>query len=500
METAFATLKTKLAEVSNLYGAASVLSWDQRVNMPPGGAKARAEQLATLGKLTHELFTRDEIGTLLEDTSNLAYPFESDEASLIRVARRDYALARKLPTDLIVEMTRTFSLGEEIWAKAREAKDFNQFADVLTKIVDLNIQKAEALGYEDKLYDALLDEYEPGMHTTEVKQVFDTLKASLVPLVQAIAERSDAVDDSFLKQDFDETAQWDFGLLALKDVGFDLNRGRQDKSVHPFSISFSTNDVRITTRVFRDMFPSSLFSTLHEAGHAMYEQNVAPSLDGSLLASGTSLGVHESQSRMWENVVGRSRDFWQYYYPRLQEYFPMQLGMVSLEQFYQAINKVEPSFIRVEADELTYNMHIFLRFELEQDLVEQRLAIKDLPAAWNAKMQEYLGLIPPDDSLGVLQDVHWSGGAIGYFPTYTLGNVLSLQFYERALQDIPTLPEHYAQGAYLPLLNWFREHIHQHGRKFTAKQLLERVTGSPAIKAEPYLNYVQRKYADIYGL
>lgn len=500
MQDKLDTLKQKLADIHALQAASAVLSWDQQVLMPSGGAAARAEQLATLDRLAHELFIADEIGLLLEDLSTAGFAEDSDEACLIQVARRDYDKARKLSPQLISEMSRTFSLGQQIWERARAAKDFSQFQDILAKIVDLTIQKAEAYGYEDCLYDALLDEYEPDMKTAEVNQVFDELKAELVPFVQAITGQKGVVNDACLQQDFEEQAQWDFGMQVLKSVGFDLTRGRQDRSVHPFTTSFSINDVRITTRVYKDMFSTALFGTLHEAGHAIYEQNISPSLEGTLLAEGTSLGIHESQSRLWENVLGRSKPFWQFYYPRLQEFFPAQLQNVSLETFYRAINKVDPSFIRVEADEVTYNLHIFIRFELEQDLVTQRLAITDLPAAWNAKVQEYLGLTPPDDAWGVLQDVHWSSGLIGYFPTYALGNVLSLQFYQQTLQDRPDLPQQFAQGEFGALLDWFREKIHRHGRKFTAKQLLERVTGSDKIQAQPYLTYIQHKFSEIYGL
>ena len=500
MQQKLETLKTKLKEVKNLAAATAVLHWDQEVNMPPGGAEARAEQIATLEKLAHEKFTTDEIGSLLADLAKAGFAYDSDEAALVRAARRDYDLARKLPPALVEEMARTFALGQQVWAKARSDKDFSQFEDTLTKIVDLNIQKAEAYGYDDCIYDALLDQFEPGMKTAEVNQVFDTLKAGLVPLVQAIAAHANVVDDACLRQDFDPTAQFDFSMELLKAIGFDLQRGRQDKSTHPFTTSFSVNDVRVTNRFYKDAFPSSISSALHEGGHGLYEQNIAQALNGTLLADGTSLGVHESQSRLWENIVGRSREFWQFYYPRLQQHFPKQLGQVSQDTFYRAINKVTPSFIRVEADEVTYNLHIFLRFELEQDLLERRLAIKDLPAAWNAKMQAYLGLTPPNDALGVLQDIHWSGGMLGYFPTYTLGNVLSMQFYSRALQDMPHLPQQFSQGKMGDLLAWFRDNIHRHGRKFTAKELIQRVTGAPAIDAGPYLAYIKRKFSEIYEL
>ena len=500
MEQKLETLKAKLRDIKNLQEAEAVLNWDQQVYMPPGGAVARAEQLATLSKIAHQMFITDEVGALLNDLTQADFEYDSDEASLIRVVQRDYDKARKLSPELVSELSRTFSLGQQIWAKARADKDFAKFREILEKIVDLNIQVAEAYGYEENAYDALLDQFEPGMKSAEVAQVFDTLKATLVPLVQAIREQAEAVDDTVLKQDFDETAQWDFGMIALEAIGFDLERGRQDKSVHPFTTSFSINDVRVTTRVYKDMFSSALFGTLHEGGHALYEQNSAPALEGTFLAGGTSLGVHESQSRLWENVVGRSYEFWQFYYPRLQKFFPTQLNEVELDTFYRAINKVEPSFIRVEADEVTYNLHIFLRFELEQELIAQRLKVADLPEAWNAKMKDYLDLTPPDNALGVLQDIHWSGGMMGYFPTYTLGNVLSLQFYNQTLQDIPDLPQQFAQGEFGALLDWFREKIHWHGRKFTAKELIARVTGAQGVDAGPYLDYIQQKFSKIYGL
>lgn len=500
MQEKFNALKSKLNDVHNLRRAASVLGWDQQTNMPPGGVSARAEQLATLEKLAHQMFTSDEIGTLLAELSEANFDYDSDEASLIRVAQRDFDKARKLPPELVEEMSRTFSLGQQIWTKARAEKDFSQFWEILTKIVDLNIQAAEAFGYEDCIYDALLDQYEPDMKTADVAEVFSELKATLVPLVQAIVENKDAVDDSVLKQEFDEQAQWNFGLIPLQAIGFDMQRGRQDKSAHPFTTNFSVNDVRVTTRISKDFFSPAFFGTMHEGGHALYEQNVSPDLDGTLLGDGTSLGVHESQSRMWENIVGRSKPFWQFYYPRLQEFFPGQLTNTGLNTFYRAVNKVEPGYIRVEADEVTYNLHIFLRFELEQDLLTRRLKVADLPDAWNAKMEAYLGLTPPDDAIGVMQDIHWSSGAIGYFPTYTLGNVLSLQFYSQTLKDIPDLPKQFACGEFDPLLDWFRDKIHRHGRKFTANELIKRVTGAERIEAGPYLSYIKQKYSEIYNL
>ncbi|MBN1993539.1 MAG: carboxypeptidase M32 [Anaerolineae bacterium] len=500
MTEKFKTLTTKLKEIQNINSAVAVLHWDQQVNMPPGGAEARAEQIATLETMAHELFIADEIGVLLADLADAGFAYDSDEASLVRVVQRDYEKARKLPVSLVEEMSRTFVLGHQIWVKARAEKDFAQFQNSLAKIVDLNIQKAQAYGYQEAIYDALLDDFEPGMKSAEVSRVFEALKAELVPLVRAISAQVETVDDACLHQDFDLQAQWDFGLTVLKAMGYDFERGRQDKSAHPFTTSFSINDVRVTTRFHQDWLNPGLFGTMHEGGHALYEQNIAPALEGLPLAQGASLGIHESQSRLWENVLGRSREFWQFYYPRLREYFPAQLKEVKLDTFYRAINKVAPSFIRVEADEVTYNLHIFLRFELEQALLEQRLNVADLPDAWNTKMEEYLGLTPPDDALGVLQDVHWSAGMMGYFPTYTLGTVLSLQFYHRAWQDIPDLPEQFSRGEFGALLSWFKNNIHRHGRKFTANELIEQVTGAKQIEVGPYLSYIKQKFGKIYQL
>jgi len=499
LEQQLQILQTELKKIHNLTKVAEFLGWDQLVNMPLGGSEARAEQIAMLEKFTHKMFIRDELGELLESVAQANFDYESDEAALIRLTRREYDRARKLSPELVEQMSRTFSLGQQIWTQAHANKDFAQFKDILQKIVDLNIQRAEAYGYQEVIYDALLDSYEPGMKTTTVTQVFNILKAELVPLVQAITPRLQTVNDAVFKQDYDESAQWDFSLAVLQAIGFDFTRGRQDRSAHPFTTSFSINDVRITNRLSKNSFPSSLLSGLHEGGHALYEQGIDLALEGMPLAEGTSLGVHESQSRLWENIVGRSREFWQFYFPRLKQIFPNQLAKTDMEGFYRAINRVEPSFIRTDADEVTYNLHIFLRFELEQDLLEQRLRVADLPEAWRAKMKDYLGITPPNDALGVLQDVHWSGGSIGYFPTYTLGNVLSVQFYQQALCEMPNLPEQFVRGEFGQLLAWLRYRIHRHGRKFTANELIQRVTGAEMMDAQPYLAYIKKKFGEIYG-
>jgi carboxypeptidase Taq len=397
----------------------------------------------------------------------------------------------------VAEIARATSLGIEVWVQARKESNFPLFKPALQRILDLQRDLAQCLGFEESLYDALLDQYEPGMKKSELVRTFSELKAGLVPLVQSISERLDRVDDGVLRRTYSEAAQWEFGLEVARHLQYDFRRGRQDKSVHPFTTSFSVNDVRITTRVDEHFLPTALFGTLHECGHALYEQGISQNLERSPLASGASLGVHESQSRLWENLVGRSRSFWKFFFPHLQKAFPQNLQHVSLESFYRSINRVEPSLIRVEADEVTYNLHILLRFELESDLVEGRLALADLPEAWNSRMKAFLGFVPPDDAQGVLQDVHWSNGLIGYFPTYSLGNVLSVQLFEKAESAIPMIMAQIERGDFQALLEWLRKNIHQHGRKFLPSQLIERAIGEP-LRAVPYLRYLGEKYSEIY--
>ena len=501
MSDSLARLRKRLADVHHLGMAGAVLDWDQQTYMPPGGVGGRAEQKATLNRLGHELFTADETGALLsqaEGELNGAPP-QSDDAAFLRVVRRDYDRAIKLPASLVEEFTRTTAHAQEEWAKARAANDYAAFAPWLERILDLERRTATALGYQDRLYDALLDQYEPGMTSRRLDEVFTALKEAVVPLAHAITEKVGDVDASVLTRDFDEKAQQEFAEGVLKECGFDFQRGRQDRSVHPFCTHFSQNDVRITTRYDRNFLPMALFGSMHEMGHGLYEQGVASGLEGSLLSSGTSLGVHESQSRLWENLVGRSRGFWGHYYPRLQKQFPAALADITDEQFYRAINRVSPSLIRVEADEVTYNLHIILRYEMENELLEGRLSVAEAPDAWNDRMQSMLGLTPPDNREGILQDVHWSIGIMGYFPTYSLGNVLSVQLFDRAVVDVPTIPSDIANGRFEPLLSWLREKVHRHGRKYLPEELIQQATGSP-LSVEPYAAYLRRKFGEIYSL
>jgi len=491
-------LKERLGEVADIDRAASVLSWDQQVNMPPGGNEARGQQLATLSKIAQEKFITDEVGRLIDDLKQEVNGADTDEAALVRVAARNYDKARRVPPSFIAEQAIVTSKAFEAWIEAKGKSDFSIFQPHLEKVVELVHKYISFFPPADHPYDTLLDDYEPGMKTADVKLIFDGLRPKQVKLIKAIAS-SKQVKDDFLFKKFNEKKLLDFSEKIITGFGYDWNRGRQDKAPHPFETTFSVNDVRITTRYESDNPLAMLFSTMHEAGHAMYEQGVNPVYDRTPLGGGTSLAVHESQSRMWENLVGRSLPFWEHYYPALKKLFPSQLDGVSLKTFYKAINKVQPSLIRVNADEATYNLHVMLRLELEIGMVDGSIAVKDLPEIWNTKMEEYLGVTPPDDASGVLQDIHWSGGAVGYFSTYALGNLVSVQLWEKINKDIRNLDDQLRKGDFSELLAWLRKNIHQHGQKYEPQQLVEKVTGSK-ISSGPYVRYLTKKYSEIYGL
>ncbi|HLE52855.1 MAG TPA: carboxypeptidase M32 [Anaerolineales bacterium] len=493
-------LKALINEVIDLNHAKGMLSWDQQTYMPPGGAAGRGHQMATLSRIAHLKFTSDEVGRLLEDLKPYAAELDpdSDDARLINVTAHRYEKLIKVPADLVAEFAKVTSDAHLVWKQAREGAEFAKFQPYLEKIFELRRRYAALFVPYDHIYDPLLDDYEPGLKTAEVQAIFSTLRPQQVELIQLISERPQ-VDDSFLHQPYDEQKQWDFGVEVITRFGYDWKHGRQDKATHPFTIDFGTGDVRITTRFLADYFPSAFFSTTHECGHALYAQGINPHLDRTMLGDGASLGVHESQSRLFENFVGRSRDFWIHFYPSLQKYIPAQLANVPLETFYRGINKVEPSLIRVEADEATYNLHIMLRLELEIALIEGSLKVKDLPEAWGNGMRSYLGITPPNDSLGVLQDVHWSSGYIGYFSTYALGNLIAAQLWECVNRDIPDLQDQIQGGIFTNLTGWMREKIHWHGKKYEPQELVQRVTGSK-IDPGPYIRYLTTKYGEIYGL
>jgi carboxypeptidase Taq len=494
-------LLSHLAEIRNVNRALAVLGWDQQVNMPLGGAKSRAQQIGTLSRIEHEMFISDATARLLEEAGREieGMDYDSDEASMVRVVSQDVKEKTCLPTELVTKLAEIEVIAHEVWAKARANNDFASFAPVLEQMLELKRESVEHMGYEDHPYDALLGEYERGLTTSRVKELFDAHKPDLVALIAAIRERGATIDNSILHQNYPADQQRAFGEMIVKAYGYDFNSGRQDLAVHPFCTSFGQGDVRITTRFSPNFLNPGLFGTMHESGHAMYEQGVSPALDGTLLSRGASLGVHESQSRMWENTVGRSRGFWGWAFPQLQQTFPAQLGSTDVETFYKAINKVQPSFIRVEADEATYNLHIMLRFELEMEMISGAVKVRDLPEEWNDRFEAFIGITPTSDTVGVLQDVHWSSGLLGYFPTYAIGNLLAAQYYRKALEAHPNIPDEIAAGRFDTLLGWMRTNIHQHGRKFTAEELTQRVTGE-RIDCKYYMQYLYDKYTDIYAL
>ena len=484
--------------MADLGAAGAALGWDRQTYMPEGGVEGRAEQLSTLSRLSHEMLVADETGKLLD---SIEEPEQgSVEAAVLRKTRREYEKATKLPGRLVGDISRQTALAQSAWVGARENSDWEAFSPHLEKILDLQREAAEHLGYEDHPYDALLDDYEPGAKKAKLQRMFDELKDAAVPMLRDIAAATDEDRAEPLHGHFDEDRQEEFGRRVISSFGYDFKRGRQDRVVHPFCVPIGgPGDVRITTRFDPTWLSPALFATMHESGHAMYEQGVDPSFSRTPLANGVSMGVHESQSRLWENLVGRSRGFWSHYYPGLQDTFPEALGSVDLEEFYRAANAVAPSEIRVEADEVTYNLHILIRFELEVALIEGNLSVSDLPEAWNAKTEEYLGFTPKNDARGVLQDVHWAAGLIGYFPTYTIGNVLSVQVFESAIEANPKIPEEIERGEFASLLGWLRENIHRHGSRYEPEELVERATGRP-METAPYLNYLKNKFGEIYDL
>jgi carboxypeptidase Taq len=500
MQAQLQKLTELTAEIADLNHANALLGWDQHVYMPPGGAEERGNMMGTLGKLAHEKFTSEEMGKLLADLKTHLPELDADGDTyrLISVTARDYEKSTCVPPEFIAEQAQVTAMAQQAWVEARTKSDFSIFCPHLEKVVELNQRFVTFFPPADHPYDTLLDTYEPGMKTAEVKAIFDGLRPLQVELLRAISQRPQ-VEDAFMHLDYDEKTMWDFSVEVATAFGYDWKRGRQDPTAHPFCQSIGPDDVRITSRWVPELPYALLFGTMHETGHALYEQGVDHSWNRTALESGASLGIHESQSRMWENQVGRSRAFWEHFYPRLQERFKTQLGNVSLDQFYRGINRVQPSCIRVEADEATYNLHIMLRLELEIAMLEGSVAIKDLPEIWNAKMQDYLGIVPPDDARGVLQDVHWSGGMLGYFSTYALGNLISAQLWEKFKSLNPELNNQLRQGDFSALLAWLRGEIHQHGRKYQPQELVERVTGSK-IDPAPYIIYLKEKYGEIYGL
>ena len=502
MEEKIKELKARLQEINDLRLASSLLSWDRYTYMPAGGAPARGRQMATLQRLAQEKQVDLELGRLLDGLMPYAgkLPYESDEASLIRIARRDYERAVKVPPAFVAESAVHATESYQVWMRARPENDFAAVQPYLEKTLEFGRRYAAFFPGYDHIADPLIDSSDYGMKAKEIQVLFANLRDQLAPLREAIAEQPPA-DDSCLYQYYPEEKQLAFGRQIIEQFGYDFERGRQDKTKHPFMTMFSVNDVRITTRVYERDLGQALFSTLHEAGHALYQLGSNQAYEGTPLVWGTSSGVHESQSRLWENLVGRSRPFWEHYFPRLQEIFPEQLSGVSLGEFYKAINKVTPSLIRTDADEVTYNLHVMIRFDLELALLEGRLAVKDLPEAWHTRYEEDLGVRAPDDRDGVLQDVHWFGHYFvgGAFQGYTLGNIMSALFFEQAVKEEPGISAEMGEGQFATLHGWLKENIYQHGRKFTADELVQRVSGD-SLTIEPYMRYLWAKYGELYEL
>lgn len=495
-------------DIKTWSGIGALLGWDQETYMPEKAVDERSRQQAALSSLVHEKMTSGEIGELLEDLGadddnpmgdeSRCADLSRTERAFIRFVHRSYRKETRLPGRLVKELSETRSKSQSVWAKARQENDFKSFQPWLEKLIDLKLETAEAYGYDDNPYDPLLDDYEPDMKTAEVQRVFSDLKADLVPLVKAISE-SKQVDNSFLTKHYPTKLQEEFGYKVLEKLNYPMDRGRLDVTAHPFTTELGSDDIRITTRYMEDFFNSSLYSIIHEAGHGLYELGMGDDIRGNLMAGGTSLGIHESQSRTWENLVGRSREFWEYFLPSLKTMFPENLDGVDVEAMWRGVNKVEPSFIRVEADEVTYSLHVMLRFELEQKLINRKLAVKDLPEAWNEGMRDLLGIVPERDSDGVLQDVHWSFGLFGYFPTYALGNLYGSQFWNTMLKDIPDVYTQMASGDFTRILAWLREHIHQYGSSKTAGELAMDITGEP-LNAKYFVDYLNSKYKTVYKL
>lgn len=485
----------KLADVEFAVG---VLSWDKEVYLPSRGARFRSQQVATLSGIAHEIFTDPKLGKTIDQLAAEGNGLSTAEKRNIELSRKDLQRIRKLDMDFVIRRSQLISNAYHAWIAARKANDFGVYAEPLSALIDLKREEARKMGYEEHPYDALMEEFEPGMRVSQLDPLFAAVREQLVDFVRLVRERPQ-VDSSLLRQPFPQQQQWDYGLQLLKKMGFSFDAGRQDISTHPFTINFSPEDVRVTTRVDEGNFSTMTWSCLHEGGHALYEQGLPTESYGLPLGRYVSLGIHESQSRLWENNVGRSLAFWRAEFPDLQAAFPEQFGKATPEVFFRAINKIEPSLIRVESDELHYHFHILIRYELEKLLIEGSLDVKDLPDAWNNKYKEYLDLDVPDDRRGVLQDIHWAHGSLGYFPTYSLGSFYAAQFFHQIGQDVPDVEASILSGDTQPVLDWLREKIHVHGRFYTANELCERICGEP-LQFDYFMDYVRKKYNSIYDL
>ncbi len=493
----YQSLIAELRDISLLSSVSSVLGWDERTQLPARGTELRAQQSSMLARMIHERSTSPRIGEWLSELEAVA--LDEDALVNVRETRRDYDRATKLPTALVEEQTRTAVLAQQVWAEARSKSDFAMFEPWLDRTLKLKRHEAECVGYKAHPYDALLDEFEPGDTTADLTAVFESLRGPLVQLIDKIRGSSRRPPVDILCRHYPAAGQEKLARLAAAAVGFNFQAGRLDVSVHPFCSGIGPGDTRMTTRYDEQFFGDAFFGVLHETGHGLYEQGLPAEHFGTPLGSSISLGIHESQSRMWENLVGRSRSFWTHFGPAARAIFPQALQGVSDDDWYAAINEVRPSLIRTESDEATYNLHILIRFELEQAMVTGDLAVAELPGAWNDRMKKYLGVTPPDHATGVLQDIHWSGGAIGYFPTYTLGNLYAAQLFEQAKVDLGDLDAQFASGTFSPLLGWLGKNVHSQGKRYSARELIKRITGKP-LGAAALLGHLQSSTAEVYEI
>ncbi len=496
MENTYEGYKSHLQKIAHLNSVMALLSWDQEIYMPSKGASVRAQQFSTISTMVHELETDMQFENLVNHLlSKSCFGFK--EMKNLQLTKESIEDSKKLSVDFIKRAAIARSEAFQTWEKAREEEEYKIFVPSLKKIVELEREKADLLGYKKHPYDALLNIYEKGLTVDKLEQVFSQVKNKIVPLVQEISNK-EQVDDSFLYQYYEKDKQFDFSLELLKFMDYDMEAGRQDLSTHPFTINFNANDVRVTTRVNENDLAEVIWSTIHEGGHGLYEQGLLSDHYGLPSGEYVSLGIHESQSRVWENNIGRAKHWWRFLYPKLQEVFPKQLKEVSLDNFYCAINKVQPSLIRTSADELTYHVHVMIRYEIEKALMEGLVEVEELEELWNEKYTEYLGLTPTKPTEGILQDIHWSHGSLGYFPTYSIGSFYAAQLYAHAKKEIPDLEDKLSSGSISDFLRLMRKNIHQHGKLYTAEQLSNKLTGEP-LNIKYFLDYVKKKYSDIYS-
>lgn len=488
----YATYQTKMQRIADIKSASAVLQWDQETYLPKGGAHFRGQQISTLAELAHQFFSEEELGKVLNELLSKD-DLTPGQKRNVELTLEDYQKNKKYTSSFVRTLSEQINKTFHSWIEAREKNSFSVYVNDLDALLKLKREEAEILGYTKHPYDALLNEYEKGATVDLIDSTFVRLLPPLKDLFEKIISTTQ-VDNRFLNQYFPAQQQWDWGMFLLKELQFDFEKGRQDKSEHPFSISFSPQDVRITTRIDENDFGNMTWSCIHEAGHALYEQGLPTDQYGLPLSEACSYSIHESQSRLWENNVGRSKAFWQHYYPLLQQHFPQQFRSVSLNQFYKGINKVQPSLIRTEADEISYHFHVFIRYELEKRLIEGSLATTDIPEFWNSQYKRFLGVDVPDDKQGALQDVHWSHGSFGYFPTYSLGSFYAAQFFARAKKELTSLEEEISRGNTQTLLEWLRTKIHSRGRYLTSEELCKEVTGE-GLNGEYFLTYVQEKYS-----